>query len=165
MPQDVVHDVFEPIANRIESQRENLRKHLKTKYPDGVSETAGFVDWFRDQIVVAFGNRVKQMNLAKGPDLVLYDEDSDASFELIAAADLRLRYLIDGAKKYCDDPDYPTFAGCLFLGRCPTRDYKSKIDELQESGRLVQARQTIRDGDNVWVVGLLTSSKSREKPT
>lgn len=162
MTLDLIPDVFQPVADHVESC---LRDHLKTEYSDGVPATGGLVVWFREQVVAALGNRVKKMNLAKGPDLVLYDENSDASFELIAATDLRVRYLIDGARRYCDNPEYPTFAGCLFLGRCPSKEYRSKIDELQREGILLQARQMIPDADNVWVVGLLVSSESRFKPT
>ncbi len=150
-------DVFELVAARVESRRDSLRDFLSWFYGPNVPKTAGLEGWFTVQAILVLGDRVKTMNLNKGPDLVLRDDNSTVMLELKGAADLNPSYLRDGATKYCV-PKYPTFAGCLFLG---DGSDDSRIKKLSEGDVQLLERRTFQDGERTWIVGLLTSTTRR----
>lgn len=162
MQLDVVHDVFKPVSKRIRSECDTgrLGSFLNEFYGSDVPATAGIEGWFTVQVILTLGEDVKTMNLTRGPDLGLRGVDSTIWLELKGAANLCRDYLHKGVTKYCDDSRFPNFAGCLFLG---DGSDESKIDELSEGGVELIEREIIPNGERTWIVGLLTSSKSRGK--
>ena len=161
MAVNLVSDVFEAVAERIKSQCDShsLRDFLSKRYPSGVPKNAGFVCWFREEVKEAIGDLFEGLYY-RGPKLRLSDGDSTVMLDLKAAADLNYSDKNssprEGVKKYCDNRDYPTFAGCLFLG---DGSDDSKINKLSAGNIELIAQRKIHDGGRTWIVGLLTSSK------
>ena len=160
MPLNLVHDVFNPVAKRFESQCDShsLRDFLSERYPSGVPNNAGIEGWFTVQVIMALRDRVWWINLEKGPDLVLRDDNSTVMVELKAATDLNTTdengSPREGATKYCGT-DWPTFAGCLFLG---DGSNDSRIKKLSRDGIELPASRKIHDGERTWIVGLLVKN-------
>lgn len=161
---DLIKDVFEPVAKRIQSECaiHSLREHLNKRYV-GCKPTkqGGIEGWFTVQVILALGDRVKWMDLNKGPDLALRDDKSTVYLELKAATDLNTTDKNgsprEGVKKYCDKSKYQPFAGCLFLG---DGSKGSKIKELSDSEVKLRDSRTFKSVDRTWIVGLLISIKN-----
>ena len=149
-----VSDVLDPVARRVKSRRDSLTEFHRPEF-----RTVGLEGWFKVEAVKALGKLVKRIS-SRGPDLELADGDSKVMIELKGAPDLNLSYLRDGATKYCG-PEYPNFAGCLFLA---DGSDDSRTKKLSKGDFELQYR-TIKDGEGTWIVGLLTSSTSCGRPT
>ncbi|MEK7711211.1 MAG: hypothetical protein AAB341_04870 [Planctomycetota bacterium] len=76
MPLDLVRDVFEPVALRIESRRDSLKGLHRLP-----SKNMGIEGWFKVEVVAALGDRVQRL-CNKGPDLELGDDNSTVMVEL-----------------------------------------------------------------------------------
>jgi hypothetical protein len=156
MPLDLVRDVFEPVAQRVESRRDSLTE-LHRFNARQVGSGIGLEAWFKVEVVKALGKLVKRI-CNKGPDLELADDDLTVMIELKASTDLNTSLKKgsgspgEAVTKYCH---MPNFAGCLFLG---DGSEDSKINQLSKDGVELLASQKIHDGVGTWIVGLLTSS-------